>query len=303
MNAKKAFIVFGFVVLGISVRAQPLFPSFEFRIYDQKMVNPASVGLENIQSFSADFLQSSTNDISHSAQMYLGYENRINSINSGIGVTLINFDQGVVRENVQNLLFDHQFVISGKNVLSAGLAVSHRREVDDFPQYLAFNPGDPLLVGVGLEKGTLFDVDLGVFYKIDKMGIGVSGLNILGSSGMTKGDRGEPLKNKRYFNAFITDEFQIMRWLKIDPTAAYELFPGGGVWKIDNMIQLINTFVIGSHLTIYPSDAEFALSSGISVKDRFQFIFSYYNTDYRIIPTEGFRGEVMMKVNLENEAH
>ncbi|MEO7987966.1 MAG: PorP/SprF family type IX secretion system membrane protein [Chryseolinea sp.] len=270
---------------------------FDQYIYNLKTINPAFTGIVNEQNF--DFQWLSSFDRDDAKTMLIGYSNKIDKINSGVGLIFASSKNSFVTNTKTSLLYNYQFKLNGKNKLSVGTELKHLRQSFDFSD-LEFNPQDPVIIESMYSSTSNIDLHLGVLYQIKDLYVSLGSDNLLqthpaSGSGLEK-------QNTRTISVFVMNEFRFNR-IKFAPSLLYRVnFENSWMLDINATLEINKWVLLGSILRIDDEGQAFpVINVGLNVKDKVQIISSIYN-GYRTQQTNiGNAIELMLKAKIKNE--
>ncbi|TRZ69827.1 MAG: type IX secretion system membrane protein PorP/SprF, partial [Bacteroidetes bacterium] len=115
--------------------------------------------------------------------MFLTIDSPIRAIHGGIGGMVAQDKLGVFKNTIVKLGYAYKAEI-GPGVFSAGIQVEFQNGKFDYSKLKPVSANDPLLQGSETKSDMIFDLGLGLFYRVpDKFYIGLSGDNLLQSKG------------------------------------------------------------------------------------------------------------------------
>ena len=194
MSKLKAIVLFAFLLLAAAgVRAQqaPIFTNYN---NSYTYINPGFAGMsEGVNVLGiyrqqwAGFADTEGNEIAPTTLLVTG-DMPIRALGGGISLTVLNDQLGFEKNTNVGLGYSYH-VDMGGSVMGVGLSVSLLNRTVNFGQLVPGAPGDPLLNQLGEESGMLFDFSAGLFFQIpESFYIGVSGINLLNTTGKALGD-------------------------------------------------------------------------------------------------------------------
>ena len=175
--------LFSFIALHHSAFSQNLI-AYDLYQYDLKTINPALTGVANNQLLSGfisvtDGMAEEVfiNDIQ--SNLLIGYETKVNTINSGLGVILQNRRNGLSSTWQVGTLFNHQLTLKNDNSLIFGMGANFTTRMINFDNFNYY--GDPLFVGKYGPFNNI-DFDLGLSFYSKRLFAGIAVKNILEST-------------------------------------------------------------------------------------------------------------------------
>jgi len=115
--------------------------------------------------------------------MFLTVDAPIRAIHGGIGGMVSQDKLGVFKNTTVKLGYAYKAEV-GSGIFSAGVQVGFQNGKFDYSKLKAVNSADPLLQGDQSKTDMIFDMSLGLFYRVpDKFYVGLSGDQLLQSKG------------------------------------------------------------------------------------------------------------------------
>jgi type IX secretion system PorP/SprF family membrane protein len=197
MSKLKAIVLaaaFLFIAMtGVKAQQAPIFTNYN---NSYTYINPGFAGLSEAVNLLglyrqqwAGFVDTDGNDIAPTTLLVTG-DMPIKALKGGISFSVLNDQLGFEKNTNVGLGYSYHLDMGG-SILGIGASVSLLNRTVDFGHLVPGQTGDPLLNQLNEESGMLFDVSAGVFWQIpESFYIGVSGINLLNTTGKALGDAG-----------------------------------------------------------------------------------------------------------------
>jgi type IX secretion system PorP/SprF family membrane protein len=266
-------------------------------IYNLKAINPAFTGIVNEQNF--DFQWVSSFDREETNTLLIGYSNKMDKINSGVGLLFVSSKYGYRTNTKTSLLYNYQFKLNGKNKLSIGAALKHLRQSFDFSNLEVVDSQDPVIIESMYLSTSNIDLDLGVLYQIKNFYVSLGSDNLF-QTHSTNGS-GFEKQNTRTISVFVMNEFEFDR-IKFEPSLLYRAnFENRWILDVNATVELYKWVLLGSILRIDDGEKLFpVVNMGLNIKNKVQILSSIYN-GYRKQSNFGSAVELMIKIKIKNE--
>ena len=176
---EKRFLIFTIISMGslLSVFAQNDVYSRLF-YYSPGMFNPAATGLESKNFVSVGFEARLVEFDNHPLRFNVGYERKIDKINSSVAVYYyFNRFGNLTNTNTLGISYSYKFKFSDVHFLKLGVQLNVIRHFVDFSLLYPGPDGDPAVPN-GQRSGVKPDINLGVWYSWKNLSIGSSFVNV-----------------------------------------------------------------------------------------------------------------------------
>lgn len=274
---------------------------FNLYMYDMKLVNPAFAGTSEAQIFSTNFQTSLTNFEHNPYALYVGYENSLSKINSGVGSIISYNQEGSVSEFRADLLYDYQFEIGVQKKLSVGAAFGYERAVIDYDKFRAIHPEDPILhESATSSSANNLNFNLGALLLINNLKIGLSTYNLVES-------REEiafiAQTDNSTINFFLENMFDLTEWLSFRPSVLYQSDFSSTETDLNAVFEIKKLILIGGNYQIRENvDNNLNLNGGVLIKDRAEIILLAYSKAYQKLRTSldvGLNFEALVRLKFD----
>lgn len=298
---KKFFLVASLVACMASTTNAQQFnarPPFYLYSYNYMLVNPALAGNRNEHVFSALYQtwEKPENFTSIQSSAFISYEERLSSINSGIGVMATNENIGSYTHTSINGFYNYRISMNNNGTFTFGTKISYQRHVADYSllsETIGYNT-DPLLL-TGPYSDTDIDADLGIAFMVKNFTLGIAIHNIIAPE-LTLFER---IDNIRNFNFLVSNTFSFDK-IVFMPALCYftNSFDTFGRLDFNGNLELMNTILLGANVRFMKqSEIEYGFNAGLSIMDTFEFMGVVYSDN----PSSLKRYEIGLRTRLSKE--
>jgi type IX secretion system PorP/SprF family membrane protein len=192
--------------------------------------------------------------------MFITIDAPIRILHGGVGGMVSQDKIGFFKNTTVKVGYAYKAEV-GQGILSAGLQVGFQNGKFDYSKFKAVDNNDPLLQSDQAKSDMIFDLSLGLFYRVpDKYYIGLSGDQLLGSKGSNT-----QYKLQRTF--YLTGGYQ---W-DIPRNPAFQLLPSAIImfdgaafqFSLTGLVQYNNKFYGG---LAYRFQDAVSVLAGLSIK-------------------------------------
>lgn len=267
--------------------------------YNYTTISPSFAGLEG-QKITGTANVYAFRSRPYEASGFIGYENKISKINSGVGFSADFMNYARTTRTNLNLLYNYQWsldenrkVVAGAKITSSQLAFSHLETA-------ILDPLHPMQY-YGISRANTTVVGASVLYKKDKIFLGISVDNLFQKAYHTDNIALLSGYFDKQFNFIVGDQFRLGE--KISTTHSIYVINKKDYWRFDlnNSVLIDNWLIAGLSLEVNNSDSDNQIypkaNAGFNVSNKAQFIFSAYS-EANNRGGKKFSGQMMMMFNL-----
>lgn len=290
-----AAIAFTFQLCGQDMSYSPL----RLYMFDLKQLSPAFTGLEDEQVFAANYQVNHSKIAGAPSTFFIGYENHIKEINSGLGIVFRNEKIGVRMDNHMSLLYNYRLGIDDSKSISIGTSIKRRKHIVDFSQLQVGGDADPVTT---IRVVKLYDFEIGVNYQTEHIGLGLNVDNVLQSSDTYRlGAEDVTIKNARMVKSYIFKETQIADWMRLNSSVVFQSDFNAWILDLNNTFRF-RKLLLGFNIRGMDNNLQYLVNAGLNIDDLMQLVVVFHSDEYETFSDEGgITGEAMLRIRIKNE--
>lgn len=275
----KLWAIISIVGLIISANAFAQTTPSDLYQYNYTTISPSFAGIEGQRmTFTGNIYVRKNGQYTGSG--FLGYEARIDQINSGVGFSADFLNTRSRTQSNLNLLYNYQWSLDEGRKLVFGLKISDNQLSFDHSEITPMDPNDPIGYG-GIVTASTTLGSAAVLYKGKKFFAGFSIDNLFHRTYRLHLISHLSGFHDPQYNMLVGREFHISE--RLSTTHSAYVINKNKFWRFDinNSMLINNWLVVGLSLEVNNSDHDNQIypkaNAGISIRKKAQCVFSVYS--------------------------